>query len=94
MYQRTRENDSRSRQWTRKTRPCWQTTITAMTATVTGSAEKDLFDMDLVDEEIAKGISYIYAEATNIDEIEYEDIKKAFLIRSFKKNKRNRLAQC
>lgn len=50
--------------------------------------------MDLVDEEIAKGISYIYAEATNIDEIEYEDIKKAFLIRLFKKNKRNRLTQC
>lgn len=36
------------------------------------------FDMDRVDESIKDGINTIYAEATNMDEIVYEDIKKGF----------------
>ena len=36
------------------------------------------FDMDRVDESIKSGTNTIYAEATNIDEIEYENVKKGF----------------
>ena len=36
------------------------------------------FDMDRVDESIKGGTNTIYAETTNIDEIEYEDVKKGF----------------
>ena len=36
------------------------------------------FDMDYVDESIKTGASTIYAEATNMDEIVYHDIKKGF----------------
>ncbi len=36
------------------------------------------FDMDYIDESIKKGSSMIYAEATNMDEISYKDIKKGF----------------
>lgn len=39
---------------------------------------KLLFDMDRIDESIKNGENTIYAERTNIDEIEYEDIKKGF----------------
>ena len=39
---------------------------------------KLLFDMDKVDESIEAGTNTIYAETTNIDEIEYEDVKKGF----------------
>lgn len=34
------------------------------------------FDMDRVDESIEDGTNTIYAETTNMDEIEYEDVKK------------------
>lgn len=37
------------------------------------------FDMDRVDEFIEDETNTIYAEATNMDEIEYEDVKKGFL---------------
>lgn len=36
------------------------------------------FDMDRVDESIEGETNTIYAEATNMDEIEYEDVKKGF----------------
>lgn len=36
------------------------------------------FDMDRVDVSIADGNNTIYAETTNMDEIEYEDVKKGF----------------
>lgn len=36
------------------------------------------FDMDQIDESIKAGTGTIYAEATNMDEIEYENIKKGF----------------
>ncbi len=36
------------------------------------------FDMDRIDESIKDGTNTIYAETTNMDEIEYEDIKKGF----------------
>lgn len=36
------------------------------------------FDMDMVDESIKDGANTIYAETTNMDEIEYEDVKKGF----------------
>lgn len=36
------------------------------------------FDMDRVDESIKDGTNTIYAETTNMDEIEYEDVKKGF----------------
>lgn len=36
------------------------------------------FDMDRIDESIENGINTIYAETTNMDEIEYEDVKKGF----------------
>lgn len=36
------------------------------------------FDMDRVDESIEAGTNTIYAETTNMDEIEYEDVKKGF----------------
>lgn len=39
---------------------------------------KLLFDMDRVDESIKDGTNTIYAETTNIDEIEYENVKKGF----------------
>ena len=36
------------------------------------------FDMDRCGESIEDGTNTIYAEATNMDEIEYEDVKKGF----------------
>lgn len=36
------------------------------------------FDMDRIDETIKDGTNMIYAETTNMDEIEYEDIRKGF----------------
>lgn len=36
------------------------------------------FDMDRIDESIEDETNTIYAEATNMDEIEYEDVKKGF----------------
>ena len=36
------------------------------------------FDMDRIDESIEDGTNTIYAETTNMDEIEYEDVKKGF----------------
>lgn len=36
------------------------------------------FDMDRVNESIEEGINTIYAEATNLDEIEFQDIKKGY----------------
>lgn len=36
------------------------------------------FDMDGLDESIKAGTNTIYAEATNMDEIEYENVKKGF----------------
>lgn len=36
------------------------------------------FDMDRIDEFIKKGTNTIYAETTNMDEIEYENMKKDF----------------
>lgn len=36
------------------------------------------FDMDRVDESIEDGTNTIYAETTNMDEIEYEGVKKGF----------------
>lgn len=36
------------------------------------------FDMDRIDESIEDGTNTIYAESTNMDEIEYEDVKKGF----------------
>ncbi|GFI05032.1 hypothetical protein AALA79_20850 [Lachnospiraceae bacterium 64-25] len=36
------------------------------------------FDTDYIDESIKKGSNMIYAEATNMDEISYKDIKKGF----------------
>lgn len=36
------------------------------------------FDMDRVNESIKGGTNTIYAETTNMDEIEYEDVKKGF----------------
>lgn len=36
------------------------------------------FDMDRIDELIENGTNTIYAEATNMDDIEFEDIKKGF----------------
>lgn len=36
------------------------------------------FDMDRVDESIEEGTNTIYAETANMDEIEYEDVKKGF----------------
>lgn len=36
------------------------------------------FDMDRIDESIEEGTNTIYAETTNMDEIEYEDVKKGF----------------
>lgn len=36
------------------------------------------FDMDMVDKSIEDGTNTIYAETTNMDEIEYEDVKKGF----------------
>lgn len=41
------------------------------------------FDMDRLDESIKAGTDTIYAEATNMDEIEYENVKKVFLIISY-----------
>ena len=37
-----------------------------------------VFDMDRIDETIEKGTNTIYAEATNIDEIEYPNVKKGW----------------
>ncbi|ROR31753.1 hypothetical protein EDD66_101371 [Mobilisporobacter senegalensis] len=39
---------------------------------------KLVFDMDRIDESIKEGINTIYAETSNIDEIEYKGIKKGF----------------
>lgn len=36
------------------------------------------FDMDRIDESIENETNTIYAETTNMDEIEYEDVKKGF----------------
>lgn len=36
------------------------------------------FDMERIDESIKSGTNTIYAETTNMDEIEYEDVKKGF----------------
>lgn len=36
------------------------------------------FDMEWVDKSIKEGTNTIYAETTNMDEIEYEDVKKGF----------------
>lgn len=36
------------------------------------------FDMDRIDESIENGTNTIYAETTNMDEIEYENVKKGF----------------
>ena len=36
------------------------------------------FDMEKIDEAIKEGINTIYAEKTNMDEIEYDSIKKGF----------------
>lgn len=36
------------------------------------------FDMDRIDKSIDDGTNTIYAETTNIDEIEYDDVKKGF----------------
>ena len=36
------------------------------------------FDMDLIDEAISCGNPFIYAEASNLGEIEVEGVKKGF----------------
>lgn len=36
------------------------------------------FDMDKIDKSIDDGTNTIYAETTNMDEIEYENVKKGF----------------
>lgn len=41
------------------------------------------FDMDRLDESIKAGTNTIYAEAANMDEIEYENVRKVFLIISY-----------
>lgn len=39
---------------------------------------KLMFDMDRIDDSIKNGINTIYAKTSNIDEIEYDGIKKGF----------------
>lgn len=46
------------------------------------------FDMDRIDESIEKGTNTIYAETTNIDEIEYPSVNKGFFDNIILSNRR------